>query len=140
LKGNQGLLDGDCNKIGSLENDGISDKSISGFLSYGYDIHFDQNMARYSGRLKNGLLDMQYFYGIAHEAIKFQGIRNPSLRIAEHPDVWHANQSPPTIMIVDWFKTRKTLDGQSLFTEVMVTIKGDIDLWYEEANHEEARA
>jgi hypothetical protein len=88
---------------------------------------------------KNGLLDMQYYYGITHEAINFQGIRNPSLQIAEYPDVWHANQSPPTITIVDWLKTWKTLDGQSLFTEVMVSTKGDIDLWYEEANHEEAR-
>jgi hypothetical protein len=27
-----------------------------------------------------------------------------------------------------------------MFTEVMVSTKGDIDLWYEEANHEEAQA
>ena len=89
---------------------------------------------------KNGLLDMQYYYGITHDAIKFQGIKNPSLRIAENPDVWNVNNSPPKITILDWFKTRKTTDGQSLFTEAMIGTKGDIDLWYEEAHHEEARA
>jgi hypothetical protein len=88
---------------------------------------------------KNELLDMQYHFDITHDALKFLGVKDSTAKIAERPDAWSNNQSPPRVSITEWMKTQKTSDRQPLFTKVLPSNTGDIDLWYKEKFHDEAR-
>ena len=92
------------------------------------------------GPKKTEYYTMQQTFALAHNAIRFVGLKNASLYIPGHTATGQYTAKASAMSIFTWLTKVKSSDNCNLFPKVFPCENGDIELWHHVSHDKEARA
>jgi hypothetical protein len=88
---------------------------------------------------KDGYFNMQYNFSEKYDALQLRGIKDLSIQITETRQV-ASNSISRTMTIYEWVANFKASSGQNLFYKVIPCRNGDVEIWYDQKDRQEAQA